>query len=238
MKNPRSSFPVFYDKPRKFVPRFKRDVSQAYLYIVKTEKLSPITKDILKDIEYYLYYSYDFLDDMINRYKDKDGYETMWVEMKNRMFNLEKKYPSLPTFKKDYQFLLESSYEDARFGELDLHYRNIMQRSNGELVIIDPFWEGETPHQQHAKLVSREIGNFPDEPTTPMLKGGELPKKTKYTPKTSTDPDTFHSISYGDDFNVFEQTVDKKEYERRYEFIQNYIDGLRSEEHTSELQSH
>ena len=224
MKNPRSSYPIFYDKPRKFVPRFKRDFSQAYLYIVKTEKLYPITKEIFKDIEYYLYYSYDFLDDMIARYKDKDNYELMWVEMKNRMLDLEKKYPSLSKFKKDYNFLVTNSYEDARFGELDLHYRNIMQRSNGELVIIDPFWEGETPHQRHAKLVGKEIGNFSDEPNEPMLKGGELPKKMKSPQKISKDSDTFYT--YGDDFPIFEQTVDKKEYERRYEFIQNYINSL------------
>lgn len=227
LKNPRKSFPVFYDKPRKIVPRFKRDPSQAYLYVVKTEKLNPITKDVFNDIEFYLYYDHEFLDDMIGRYKNREGYDNMWYEMKSKLINLEKQYPSLPQFKSDYNFLLNQSYENARFGELDMHYKNIMQRINGELVLIDPFWEGESLHQKQNRVINQEIGV--DDSGTPyqsMLKGGQLPKRNRTSKFKKLDSPDFNKPSYGDDFPIFETKLNKKEYEHRYKSITKYIDDL------------
>lgn len=227
LKNPRKSFPVFYDKPRKIVPRFKRDPSQAYLYVVKTEKLNRITKDTFKDIEFYLYYDHKFLDDMIEKYRDRDGYEDMWHEMKNKLINLEKQYPSLPQFKSDYNFLLNQSYENVRFGELDMHYRNIMQRSNGDFVLIDPFWQGESLHQMQTRVIDQEIDpSYLSTPSQSMLKGGQLPKKVKSPKLTKSDDSDFNKQSYGDDFPIFETKLDKKEYEKRYDFVTKYIDNL------------
>jgi hypothetical protein len=226
LKNPRSSFPVFYDKPRKIVPHFKRYESQPYLYIVKTEKLYPINRETFKDIEYYLYYNYEFIDDMIARYSHDDDKENMWIEMKQKLEMLESKYPSLPQFKKDYNFLMNSSNADASFGELDLHVNNIMKRANGELVLIDPFWAGESLHKMQNKAIDAERDPSYDT-ENPMIKGGKLPKRNlaykKQSPKY-TQPD--YSVSYGDDFPIFEQQVDKEEYERRYKFIQAYVDKL------------
>lgn len=227
LKHPRSSFPVFYDKPRKIVPHFKRSESAPYLYVVKTEKLYPINRETFKDIEFYLYYTHAFIDDMIAKYSRDDEKDNMWIEMKHKLETLESKYPSLPQFKEDYNFLINSSYSDARFGELDLHVNNIMKRANGELVLIDPFWEGESLHQMQNRVIDAELDHAYDS-ETPMLKGGKLPRrKLAYKPKKDSkylEPD--YQVSYGDDFPIFEQTVDKKEYERRYEFIQKYIESL------------
>jgi hypothetical protein len=223
LKNPRSSFPVFYDKPRKIVPHFKRSESHPYLYVVKTEKLYPINRDIFGEIEYYLYYNYEFVDDMIAKYSRDNEKDNMWIEMKHKLETLESKYPSLPQFKEDYNFLLTN----ANFGQLDMHVHNIMRRSNGEFVLIDPFWQGESIHQIQKRAFDAETDYPYDEYiASPMLKGGELPKrkqvrKINYKPK---EPD--YKASYGDDFPFFEQKVNKKEYERRYEFIQKYIESL------------
>lgn len=226
LKNPRKSFPVFYDKPRKIVPRFKRDPSQAYLYVVKAEKLNPITNDIFEDIEYYLYYNHDFLDDMIQQHKDRAGGEDMWNEMKKKLINLEKKYPSLPQFKEDYNFLLNQNYGNARFGELDMHYKNIMQRSNGDLVLVDPFWVGESFHQMQNRVINQEIDPSSNTPYQSMLKGGQLPKRSKPSKLQKTNDSDFDKPSYGDDFPIFETKLNKKEYENRYNFVTKYIEDL------------
>lgn len=138
LKNPRPSFPVFYDKPRKIIPHFKKSTSQPYLYIVRTEKLNPIDHDTFKDIERYLYRGTEYVDRMISKY----GEGGAWDNLRTRLKASESKYPSLPQFKKDYDFLIASTSKAAGFGTLDMHYENIMKRPNGEFVLIDPFWEG------------------------------------------------------------------------------------------------
>jgi len=217
LKNPRSSFPVFYDKPRKIVPHFKRYADQSYLYVVKTEKLYPIDNDIFKDIKFYLYYSHNFVDDMLA--SSNKNTSKMWIDNKNKLKSLESKYPSLPQFRKDYNFLINNT----NFGKLDIYVKNIMQRPNGEFVLTDPFWEGESLHQMQNRVIDAEIDHYDDEPPRPTLKGGELPRKLKTKTKS---PKTNDKTVYGDDFSIFEQKINKHEYERRYDFIQTYINDL------------
>jgi len=176
LKNKRKSFPVFFDKPRRIIPRFKREQNKAYLYIVRMEKLYPITEKTFSDIEFYLSYKMENVDKMIKLYKLDN-----WIAIKNRLIKIQKTLPSIIQFKQDYDFLLKNTSNDAGFGSLDMKKENIMKRLNGELVFADPFWSGESMYQRHNRLVNAEIG-YPDddyEIDEPMLKGGELPKKIK-----------------------------------------------------------
>lgn len=187
LKNKRKSFPIFFDKPRKIIPRFKRERNNTYLYIVRMEKLYPITENTFLDIKFYLYYNIVNVNEMIKLYKLDN-----WIAIKNRLIKIEKTIPSIIQFKQDYNFLLENTSNDAGFGSLDMKKENIMKRLNGELVFADPFWSGESMYQKHDRLVNAEIGYYDDEYDIedPMLKGGELPKKiNKSKPKQQNPSD-------------------------------------------------
>lgn len=187
VKNPRPSFPVFYDMPRKIIPNYKRHKNDPYLYVVKTEKLNSISKQEFMDIDYYKHYcNVDFS-------TLPDSY--VWKEIKKKLEQLDKKYPSLKTFIDDYDFLQESGIEGAD----DWHQYNIMKRNNGQFVLIDPYWEGETPYQTYDRLVKGEIDydrDPDDDSDKDMVKGGELykkpkPSKPKKDVSTSTDDSPF-----------------------------------------------
>jgi hypothetical protein len=193
LKNHRKSFPVFFDKPRKIVPRFKREKNRAYLYIVRTEKLYPITEKTFSDIEFYLNYNMANVNRMIQLYKLDN-----WIAIKNRLLKIEKTVPSVIQFKQDYNFLLQQTSHDSGFGALDMKQANIMKRSNGDLVFADPFWAGETMYQKHDRLVNAEIGYTDDEYEIeePMLKGGELPKKIKKVNKPKQQSPTDDEVPF------------------------------------------
>lgn len=187
LKNPRPSFPVFYDKPRRIIPNYKRHKSNTYLYVVKTEKLLPITTREYGDIIFYTSYDTEHSGEMAS-----DGNQT-WVFIYNKMKKLEQEKPSFPQFKKDYNFMLDSAHD---IGSPDIHSKNIMKRNDGTLVLADPFWVGETPYQTHDRLLKAEIGYDEDEyrdTEQDMIKGGEkfkqpkLPKPVKSEPKSSND---------------------------------------------------
>lgn len=116
IQNPRISFPVFYDKPRRIVPHYVRRTSQQYLYVVKMEKLDHISHDTFNDIYAYVKY-HDPL----------------------RADRIESEHPHIVQFKKDFMFLMENALK-LNFGEQDLHEYNIMKRSNGVFVLTDPFF--------------------------------------------------------------------------------------------------
>jgi len=169
IKNPRKSFPKFYDKPRRIIPNYKRSKNEPYLYVVKTELLNDITTEEFKDIDFYKYYGHsDFSQPYHQSY--------VWQETKKKIDEINKKYPSIKTFINDYKFLEQSEVQGAP----DFHQRNIMKRDNGEFVLIDPFWEGETPYQTHDRLMKGEIDyDYDDNRNDSMIKGGELYKKPK-----------------------------------------------------------
>jgi hypothetical protein len=187
LKNPRPSFPVFYDKPRKIIPHFKRFASEPYLYIVKTEKLEHIDWTTFNEIESYLYYEQTYIDNMITT----SGNSGAWVELKKRIKGIESKHPSLLQFKKDYKFLMDVAENEEGFGSLDMHQKNIMKRHNGEFVLSDPFWEGMSLHQMQAQVIDVELDYNDDDSPSPMVVGGKLPRRKKiHKPKQSIKPDS------------------------------------------------
>jgi hypothetical protein len=179
IKNPRVSFPKFYDKPRKIIPRYTRPINHETLYIVRMEKLQPIKSMnyyaieslINKDEEitlerYTLQTKYDALkqlnDDNENNknkerilacYKTIDAYTEQLNELiKERDVLVDKLkiiYPNITQFISDYKFL---NKELRNAGNDDIHEKNVMQRPNGQLIISDPF--AHAPHTDNKELNS------------------------------------------------------------------------------------
>jgi hypothetical protein len=61
----------------------------------------------------------------------------------------------------------------------DYHSGNFMMRRNGDIVIIDPFWEGSSPYAD--LLAQRELFDMDfdyDEPDQDVI-GGQFPKKKR-----------------------------------------------------------
>ena len=74
-----------------------------------------------------------------------------------------------------------------------------MKRNNSQFVLIDPYWEGETPYQTYDRLMKAELDydrDPDDDSDKDMIKGGELykkpkPSKPKKDVSTSTDDSPF-----------------------------------------------
>jgi hypothetical protein len=173
LKNPRPSFPKLFGKPRRIIPRFKRGRTQEKLYVVLLEKLEPITKKEWENIKFFLYYGNnpEYAQEMSIR-------SSTWVGIANQLKVVEQTYPSLTQFKKDHDFLMNSPHD---FGTNDVIERNVMKRPNGEFVLSDPFWEGETPYQTHDRLQRSEMDYYGDEHSEPepQISGGKRYKKPK-----------------------------------------------------------
>ncbi len=174
LTHPRKSFPKFFDKPRRILPNIRRHKSKQHLYVVKTEKLEPISKEEFLDIDFYKHYG--------SSERNIKGY--VWEKTYEKLDEIESKYKGIKTFMDDYNFLMRSPVE---FGTPDFTQGNIMKRSNGDFVLIDPFWTGETPYQTHDRLLRAEIGYDEDDygydPEKDMVKGGEKHKPKKITHK-------------------------------------------------------
>jgi hypothetical protein len=174
IKNPRPSFPVFYDLPRRIIPNYKRHRNDTYLYVVRTELLNPISIREYDNINFYIAYAgTDFtdIDALANRFDN-------WKSIKAKLIDLDTATPSLKQFKLDYNFMLTN----ANCGTLDWTSKNILKRKSGEYVLADPFWVGETPYQTYDKLLSAEIGYEHDEyenDTHKDILGGTKYKKPK-----------------------------------------------------------
>ena len=183
LKNPRPSFPKFLDKPRKIIPNFKRSPKERYLYVVRVEKLNPITKQEFDDIKYYLYYGHT--DFSVGTYKDSYA----WVEIKKNIQRIESEYKDIKSFLSDYDFLMAGDIDATP----DITHGNILKRSNGEFVLSDPFWGGETPYQTYDRMMAAETDYDRDDGRPEeFIQGGELnlPRKAKLKvlPKTSIKP--------------------------------------------------
>lgn len=128
IQNPRSSYPIFYDIPRKVSTSFKHSVLPTTIdnvYLVKTERLYPISHKEYNDIEFYLAYK-------IDDYKMKLARTV--VDNLNRIV---KEYPNIDNFQKDFYFAVRNVKGPKKS---DLKQNNIMKRKNGIFVLVDPFY--------------------------------------------------------------------------------------------------
>ena len=149
-----------------------------YVYVVPVEKLEPITESEWKDIDFYLDRGPSTDPGLIDGVKRYGG---VWEDMLNRVVEIEKKYPHIDQFKKDYDFFVEANLE----GTHDMHKGNIMKRLNGEFVMVDPLWEGETPYQAYDRAMKAEIGydDYEDYEEPDYIKGGKKWKQPKKKPQ-------------------------------------------------------
>lgn len=133
IKNPRKSYPKFYDIPRRLKSDFLSipdDAGQEKkiesIYVVKTEKLFPITQAEYQDIQFYLVY------------KTSGTFATNPPKVANELKRLERKYPSIEELNDDFMFAVRGI---TKAKKTDIKNNNIMKRKNGEFVFIDPFYD-------------------------------------------------------------------------------------------------
>ena len=212
LAHPSSALPKFYDKPRKVIPYYSRQLKDETLYIVRTEELWPVTWDEYKDVDYILHGG-KYTEEEYN--KEVERTEKIWAEIQaidiknGRNYNRDKslndspimgfykrreeiikKYPNMEELYKVYNDLrLDKAMETC---DLDLHRGNIMKRQNGELVFIDLLWEGESIFAAADRAYKMEIDYYGndfseheiEEPES-LIKGGEkwkAPKPKKLAP--------------------------------------------------------
>lgn len=199
-QHPNLAFPKFYGLPKKIIPHYRRNKSNAVCYIVRMERLYPINRSTFELIDRYYqpYLAYvmsvsagqgDIEDDVWSH----QG--RTWTYDPGPRKGIQPVRSRVPRFKAMIDFLqqhpqIKKVFEGLLFlqqngpqGALDMHQGNFMQRLNGDIVIADPLWEGSNPYRDAALAMSREIDNFPDDDEEPDVMGGKLPKFKKPRPQ-------------------------------------------------------
>lgn len=202
-KNPYPPFPKFYGPPKKVVPFYTREQRDKEIYIVRIEKLEPLTDDeflALNEADYKLtrYFFYKIPGNIHGMFED---------EIRKEMVELEKYVSNLP--REIYNVLVgknmleEVMKKEEWAGAPDWHKGNIMKRANEEYVLIDPVWEGYSfnAYRDHDEAMRAEAGYFDDEDPNYVepkeLRGGELPKTKRIKkPKPVKEPEPYDD---GDD---------------------------------------
>jgi len=132
--NPRKSYPKFFDIPRRIKtnimskPNDKDDTISkiSNLYIVKSEKLFPISEDEFLDIQFYLKHSIS------------NSWSSLPPDVMYELKRIDKKYPGMKEFDEDFIYLNRGIIKKKY---VDLHSGNIMKRDSGEFVLVDPFYD-------------------------------------------------------------------------------------------------
>ena len=197
-QNPHPAFPKFYGKPQSVLPFYRRGRENVRLYLVRLEKLEPISQELgswlarnmFRGISYVgaLKYgtpltepSYNFTTRAQRREAERSGAQTPEYVDKpiyKDITDMIDKYPKLQKIFEAGLILQENRL--FKGSSPDYHAGNFMMRSNGDIVIIDPFWEGSSPYAD--ELAQRELyyDDFgDDEPPEPDVVGGRLPKKKR-----------------------------------------------------------
>jgi hypothetical protein len=188
-----SAFPKFYGLPQKIVPFYKRFNEQAVSYIVRMEKLNPITDSQIFNLIRDLWWEgTQYIEEMKYGTHEREYEKTMYPDFSERRKGKEpwivkiKHYERVIAAIKQYPALFKlfegiKLLHDAKLqGMFDFHANNFMQRNTGELVIIDPLWAGSNPYADYDAAMKAEIGYEGDDyDREPELIGGQLPKKIK-----------------------------------------------------------
>lgn len=178
--------PVFLSKPRRITPFYMRSDRTPQIYVVKMERLTPITDPWLKQ-------NFDWL---VNG--PTEGMKTLacrdqWEEIQARYADLTQRAEAFQGVRgleavmarSDIRDEIQSMMGRVRFiqafqnhpgldalmefiwtvfasakldGAHDLHAGNIMQREDGTYVLTDPLWKGGTsPLEQHRRMMQAEV---------------------------------------------------------------------------------
>lgn len=210
--------PRVFGGPWKIIPFYARSIKEPrYLYVVKIEKLHPITdQELRKHIGRWVEHGLSMLeedklpdaDEGVREFLALDSqYGTMswhdrmaardpgWKNSASRYEDLRRKWKWLaqarqqwatyPGLKAACEAYAELDADNVQ-GSPDLHGDNFMQRANGELVMTDPLWAGETPYQAYDAAMRAEM-MIDDEPEEPdeynTIPGGKLRAKRRPAPK-------------------------------------------------------
>lgn len=210
--NPHPAFPKFFGPPKKIIPQYRRYKSSATAYIVRVEKLEPIDRQLFDTIN-NLYHrgmgylrnkdledtKWDYGIDRFGRHDIRDDYygrimrgqqekEPTQIKVKHfqDVIDAIKLNPAILNVFQGIDILSRSGLK----GVLDMHAGNLMKRTNGDIVLIDPFWEGSNPYADAAHARNMEIDAYGDygydEPPPPDIMGGKLPKRVR--PKKANKP--------------------------------------------------
>lgn len=192
-----SAFPKFSGMPQKIVPFYRRYNEQATAYIIRMEKLKPISTEVFKLINELWWEGIQYVEAIKTGTHERELERTVYPERKERRAGKEpwvvkykyfektieaiQKYPALLKLFEGLKLLSDAKLK----GSFDFHSNNFMQRDDESLVVIDPLWEGMNPYADHQRAIDAEIGyDGGDYPTQePQLVGGQLPKKVKKNKK-------------------------------------------------------
>jgi hypothetical protein len=197
-QNPHPAFPKFYGKPQNVLPFYRRDRGAVSLYLVRMENLEPLNSELkawinprsMLDGIYYvkalkynepLTYMASYWPSVKERRKaEKEGVERPSHKEQPRFKNVTdilEKYPKLEKTFLAGLLLMENKVSEG--SSPDYHSGNFMMRRNGDIVIIDPFWEGSSPYADF--LAQRELFDMDfdySEPEQDVI-GGRFPKKKR-----------------------------------------------------------
>lgn len=195
-QNPHPAFPKFYGKPQNVLPFYRRDRGAVSLYLVRMENLEPLNSELkawlpkhMLDGIYYVkalkynepltFMDYNRVSVKQRRKAELDGVELpSYIEQPKykQITDMISKYPKLEKTFEAGLLLMENKVSEG--SSPDYHSGNFMMRRNGDIVIIDPFWEGSSPYAD--LLAQREIDMDVDypEPEQDVI-GGQFPKKKR-----------------------------------------------------------
>ena len=191
-KHPHKSFPKFYGAPQKIIPEFSRNRSMGEVYLSRIEKLHPLTLRTYDEIDKYknYYTHYRYMVDMEKNARHFFGntYNYRLNELKHHLADMPENIESAL----DAMTIVNKEAYARNWGTSDWHINNLMQRDNGDIVLIDPVWEGENPQavadeQRRIDLDFGDAENIVDQIMSGktgdikprLVRGGELPKKFK-----------------------------------------------------------
>lgn len=200
-RNPHPAFPVFYGPPQKILPYYSRSKSDTFKYLVRTELLYPINKELFEIIEYYYIKGIAYINAVKNGTADHEMPKTIYSKGvkpymgKVRYFqdieDILKQYPKLYKLFEGIEILQKSGIS----GQLDFHAKNFMQRRDGQIVFSDPLWEGVefNPYQAAKMALDMETDRYGDADYAnfkpeKLVVGGKFPKRER---KPKSKPNIF-----------------------------------------------
>lgn len=191
-KHPHKSFPKFYGPPKKITPEFSRNRSMGEVYLSRIEKLNPISTRLFEQMDKYKYpyrlYLYMTQREQNARHFYGDSYDYKLREAMDQLSDIpENVLSALEALE-----IIENESRNNDWGTIDWSSNNVMQRDNGDIVVIDPVWEGHNANavRREQENIDRDFGNAEDmiagatngegEDIKPkLIRGGERPKKVK-----------------------------------------------------------
>jgi hypothetical protein len=160
------SFPKFYGPPKAVVPFYKRHKSEAVLYVVLMEELKEIPSSLFKTINDWYKIGISYVHAVKMGMANNGNYEDIKTIIKQN--------PELYSLFEGLYLITVNKLD----GAIDMHRDNVMQRDNGELVMVDPLWEGSSPYSDYDRMLKIETDYYGDM-AEPDVIGGKLPRKKR-----------------------------------------------------------